>query len=397
MNEQIKDLIIIGAGPYGLSIGSLAKSNNLNYVIVGKPMEFWKNNMPIKMHLRSSHKWHMCPEEIDTLEVFLSEMGKKVKDSFPLPLELILKYSKWFLQRKGLNIIECYVNSVQCDSNGIYKITLEDDNRTKIKSKNIVAAPGFGPFQHIPEPFKIMFEQSGIPFEHSCNYVDFSNGKHKNFLIVGGRQAAFEWASIIGQEREDAQVYISYRHTTPSFEESDWSFMDDLSNLTLNNPGFFKKLKKEEQDLWNSKGFKEGRLKLEPWLKPHISKNSIKLFPQTKILSCNKLQQGFQVELIDVNHEKQFIVVDQVILATGYLVDVRRISWLKPFLQRVKIQEINGSVYPVLDCHFQSESQKGLFFTGPLSVGDFSFLFGFVKGITSSSFLIIDKIKSTLI
>jgi FAD-dependent urate hydroxylase len=40
------DLFIIGAGPFGLAMAAYAQHHKINYLVVGKVMEFWKSNMP---------------------------------------------------------------------------------------------------------------------------------------------------------------------------------------------------------------------------------------------------------------------------------------------------------------------------------------------------------------
>src|SRR5712692_8027694 len=44
--EATTNLLIIGAGPYGLAIAAYARHLGIDHVVVGKPMEFWKANMP---------------------------------------------------------------------------------------------------------------------------------------------------------------------------------------------------------------------------------------------------------------------------------------------------------------------------------------------------------------
>jgi cation diffusion facilitator CzcD-associated flavoprotein CzcO len=47
------DLLIIGAGPFGLSMAACATHSKLNFRSIGRPMEFWTSNMPKGMYLRS--------------------------------------------------------------------------------------------------------------------------------------------------------------------------------------------------------------------------------------------------------------------------------------------------------------------------------------------------------
>ncbi len=43
---QHTDLLIVGAGPYGLAMAMVAQAKNIDYLVVGKLIEFWKAHMP---------------------------------------------------------------------------------------------------------------------------------------------------------------------------------------------------------------------------------------------------------------------------------------------------------------------------------------------------------------
>ena len=53
------DLLVIGAGPYGIATAAYAKSRDLNVVVCARFMEFWKRSMPDGMFLRSDERWHL--------------------------------------------------------------------------------------------------------------------------------------------------------------------------------------------------------------------------------------------------------------------------------------------------------------------------------------------------
>ena len=60
-------------------------------------------------------------------------------------------------------------------------------------------------------------------------------------LIVGGRQSAYEWAALLA-EAGAAAVHVVHRHDPPSFETSDWTFVDELMDNTISIPGWFRGL-----------------------------------------------------------------------------------------------------------------------------------------------------------
>jgi cation diffusion facilitator CzcD-associated flavoprotein CzcO len=47
------DVVVLGAGPYGLSAGLHLKAKDIHVRVFGEPMDFWANKMPKGMLLRS--------------------------------------------------------------------------------------------------------------------------------------------------------------------------------------------------------------------------------------------------------------------------------------------------------------------------------------------------------
>ncbi len=47
------EVLIIGAGPYGLSISTHLRGRGIDHLIVGRPMDTWRNHMPAGMYLKS--------------------------------------------------------------------------------------------------------------------------------------------------------------------------------------------------------------------------------------------------------------------------------------------------------------------------------------------------------
>jgi hypothetical protein len=72
------DLLIIGAGPYGLSIASYAKAKELSFMIVGNSMNFLRDHMPRGMALRSPLSWHFDALGRFTFQRFVDETGRPV-------------------------------------------------------------------------------------------------------------------------------------------------------------------------------------------------------------------------------------------------------------------------------------------------------------------------------
>src|SRR5690348_9034046 len=90
------EVVVIGAGPYGLSTAAHMLKRGLKVAVFGKPMQLWRENMPQGMLLRSF--WWATnlsdPQKQYSLERYFQETGQKAID--PLPGETLLKYGLWF-------------------------------------------------------------------------------------------------------------------------------------------------------------------------------------------------------------------------------------------------------------------------------------------------------------
>src|SRR5688572_5998437 len=102
MPNQQTDLLIIGAGPFGLAIAAQAAHLGIDHFVVGKPMDFWRKNMPPGMYLRSSWDWHLDPLDVHTIESFLESRGQTTAEIEPLSLDFYLSYADWFQTQAGI-------------------------------------------------------------------------------------------------------------------------------------------------------------------------------------------------------------------------------------------------------------------------------------------------------
>jgi FAD-dependent urate hydroxylase len=359
-------LLIIGAGPYGLAMAAMARHLKLKVLIAGKPFDLWRRHMPKGMLLRSGANWHIDPSEIDTTERFLLEHdAHAVGVREPLSREAFVRYLEWFTKKKGIEIIPRLVLSLRKEGQD-FLATLEGGE--KVTSKYVVVAPGLVPFRYCPLDLT-----SRLPlrrFSHACEDVGFAGLKNRRCLIVGGRQSAFEWAALLAEEGARS-VHLVYRHSTPSFRVSDWTWVQACLELTISHSGWFRKLDGIEKERLERRFWSEGRLKLEPWLQSRIRRPEIYLHPESQLESCRLLKDdSMQIEI-----SGETVEVDHVILATGYRMDLSKVKFLSS--GGLKLEESEG--YPRLDEHFQS-SVTGLYFMGFPTVQSFGPFFGFVSG-----------------
>jgi thioredoxin reductase len=368
-------LLVIGAGPYGLSTAAHAKRHGIEPLVVGDRMGFWRRNMPQGMLLRSGTDWHLDAEGIDTFEAFLAERGIDPAEVPPVPLQAFLDYVDWFCARTGIDPRPTMVSRLD-EADGRFLVSFDDGRR--LTAAAVVAAPGIACFPVVPD-----WVGASLPedrWSHTCTLVQFAHLRGSRVLIVGGRQSAFEWAALLA-EAGAATVHVVHRHDTPSFEASDWEFVDGLMDNTIRVPGWFRRLPEAEREAIGRRFWGEGRLKLEPWLTPRLPEGVVDARPRTSVSGCRELPTGeIEVELSDGEH----VAVDHVVLATGYRPDLANVAYLRPLLDR--IDTVDG--FPVLDEHFQT-SVPDLFMPGFVATRDFGPFFGFVRGCPAAAALIV--------
>ena len=125
-----------------------------------------------------------------------------------------------------------------------------------ITAQRVVLAPGFKHFTHIPQDLEAKLPSNR--FQHTCDFVDFSKSRNQRYLIIGGRQSAFEWAALL-LEAGASVVNLSHRHPSPEFAVSDWSWVNALVDNIAENPSWFRQLSPAEKDEVNHRLWAEGR------------------------------------------------------------------------------------------------------------------------------------------
>ncbi len=372
-------LLIIGAGPFGLSMAAYAQHHGIDHLLLGQPMGFWKDNMPKGMYLRSACDWHLDPVDVHTIERYLESQGLTPADVEPLSLEFYLGYAAWFQRQKRLQPVPRLVRRLdQVDGEEHGFRTVLDDGRT-LTAENVVVAPGFRHFPHIPQETADLLPAGR--YSHTCDLIDFAPLRGKRCLIVGGRQSAFEWAALL-HEAGAAAVHLSHRHPSPVFAQADWSWVNPLVDAMVGDPGWFRNLPQAEKEAVNHRLWAEGRLKVEPWLEPRLRHESVRVWPQTQVTACELLPSG---ELRVRLNDDQALEVDHVLFATGYKVDIARLPFLAAGNVLARLATSNG--YPVLDEHFQT-NLTGLFITSMPAAQDFGPFFAFTISVRTSARLI---------
>ena len=228
------ELLVIGAGPYGLAVAAEARRQGLSVTVVGEPMRFWRRNMPDGMLLRSGREWHLDAAGVHTFDAFVGGW-----DDEPIPVETFIAYADWFAEQKGLTAAPSPRGQPHRETSWPTWMT-----GPRSIADRVVAAPGIAAFA--VEPAFVTERLAPEQWSHTVRTVDFAGLAGRRVLILGGRQSAFEWAALLAEAGAE-RVDLVYRHDTPAFTESDWSFVDDLLAETRRTRGWFRGLPEAER------------------------------------------------------------------------------------------------------------------------------------------------------
>ena len=374
------DVVVLGAGPYGLSVSAHLLGQGLKVATFGKINYFWRNHMPDGMLLRS-YWWASSlsdPEGKYAIARYYEDKGIEPVD--PMPRETFIDYVSWFQQHAVPNVDETYISSITRLDNK-YRVTLEDGR--EIISKAVVIAPGLHYYINSPE------EYAHLPkslVSHSSDHADLQLLQGKKIAIIGGGQSALETAALLNEQGTAVEVICrrALRWVpigNPKFPE--WvrrmrapkaGMGDGWMNFFQDKyPYFLHNVSRERRD--NMVDHTHGPAGSH-WLKPRIL-GKVTVHENTQVVKVEEVNG--QAKLTYANGKEALF--DHIILCTGYRPDVKALPMLD---QEIKdsLQSHRGS--PVLSNRFET-SVPGLYFVGFSSARSFGPYYRFVVGAEAAA------------
>lgn len=202
---SVGNTVIIGAGPYGLSIAAHLKAAGIPYHLYGKPLESWREFMPVGMVLKSerfaSNLWD--PNGQFTLERYSAEHKIPYQPAgHPLSLAEFLSYTEWFRQRAVGESCDVRVTSLRRTRTGF---VLDFAGAPSIETRRVILATGHMAFQVIPEEFASLPEPLCY---HSSKIHDLSGFAGRDVTLIGAGQSALETAALLREAGAQVRVII---------------------------------------------------------------------------------------------------------------------------------------------------------------------------------------------
>lgn len=368
--NQRRQSVVIGAGPYGLSVAAHLHSRGLDVTTFGRPMDFWKG-MPHGMFLKSP--WSASslshPAGRYDLNHYASETGSRAE---PVPLPYFLQYADWFRRRAVGDVDTRMVRHVAASSSG-FCVELEDG--ATVDAERVVVATGVRSFAHVPEFAR------GLPAEMAFHAQDLGEPapyRGQRVAVVGAGQSGLEWAVLLREAGAEVELisrqpvrWVDRRFVNVPMLRRLLYAPSDVGPAGLSRivalPLLFRHVPDRRRQPWTIRAIRPAGA---AWLQPRFSG-----FPVTEgsgIAGAEMAGDELELRLTDGDRRR----VDRLVLATGYQPRLDRLGFLDPELAKA-IRSQGG--LPLLDGHFQT-SVPGLHMVGALGSHTFGPLFRFVAG-----------------
>jgi cation diffusion facilitator CzcD-associated flavoprotein CzcO len=370
------DLIIIGAGPFGISLAAHAAAQNLSYQLLGYPMDFWKNQMPQDMFIRTPPEFVSLsdPQSEFIIQRFSEETG--VELPFPLPRPIFVEYAFWFAAKTNVSFTPELVSSLEKCVEGY---TVRTERGSILNARNIIVATGVQHFMYMPE---IYAELPSDYVSHTFGYIDFIRFAGKKVAVVGSGQSAWEAAALLYKAGSDAELFYRGKAANYSGSVADEIELRDMGDVFYGWP-----LEKKREEWGQSPG------SVAHFLRPYVEEK----VPESGNVRIDKIETTADKKVRIKLSNGETRVVDHIISASGYRINVDRIPFIqRNLLQSIAREEDDYKQFPRLNANFES-SLPGLYFAGPLSSHSHGPTFRFILGLRKTCESIIPHIIEKMV
>jgi thioredoxin reductase len=368
--------VVVGAGPYGLSVAAHLKGKGVPAQVLGKPMELWQN-MPAGL----------CLKSIWTASSISDPAGKYSIDHYyalnhlarqePIPVRNFLNYALWFQQQNAPDLDTTYVTCLDTDGKRFH-LDLADGR--SLKADKVIVAAGISSFAYAPEYARDLPPSLA---GHTGDNKDLSGFSGSSVVMIGNGQSALEYAALLNEAGATVELIARGMvrwHTKVLYEKTGparhiFYPPGDVGppgiNWLVAFPGFFSRLPDNIRIPLTRRAVLPGGSK---WLRPRIE-GHVRLTEKTQVVKAAQRGDGLHLELDDGTTRD----IDYMMYGTGYQPDVRKLCFLDTnLLQQIQVRK----GYPVLNEHYES-SIPNLYFAGMLAGHTFGPTCRFVSGTKS--------------
>ncbi|MEU6677448.1 NAD(P)-binding domain-containing protein [Streptomyces sp. NPDC046925] len=393
------DLLVVGAGPYGLSIASHAAGAGLDVRIFGRPMASWRDHMPPGMFLKSE-PWASNlsdPRGRYGLAEYCKRNGMEARHGEPISVETFASYGLWFAQHAVPDVDQRMVDSVAPCPGGFEVIT---EDGQAIRGRKVALAVGVIPFVEIPSVLHGLGKQHA---SHSSHHRNLDRFRDKDVTVIGGGQAALETAALLAEQGTRVRVLArSHRlnwNTVPPAWKRPWRESARAPHSGLGCgwrnwfyaevPGGFRRLPEATRARISASA-------LGPagawWVRERVESGVEVLLGHEVVTASAEAGRVRLATVGDASGGPDF-ETDHVIAATGFRATGARLGLLDPEMRGGLA--VNAADEPCVSGEFES-SYPGLFLAGLVTASSFGPAMRFVHGASYTAARLVRGVRRSL-
>jgi thioredoxin reductase len=372
------DVVIVGAGPYGLSLAAHLRARGVAFRIFGPPMKFWRN-MPRGVNLKSlafATNIHV-PEEGFTFPEWCR--SRSLEDFEPCTMESFATYGLWMKDRFVPGVEPVEVAKVSTRGRG-FVVALATGEL--LSARRVVFATGLSYFARMPAAL------AGLPPElasHTFGHTDYARFAGKEVAVLGAGASAIEAGALLHEAGARSQVLVRAREAVFHGRTNRERPLSERLRCPLSVLGAGRMNWAIEKVPFALRMVPERRRvrfvtrylgPASPWWIHDRVVGKVPIRVNTQVVASERVGDRVRLHLREEGMEGRTLEVDHVVAGTGYEFDLDRVSILDSDL-RARVRRVERA--PALSFHFES-SVSGLYFIGPVSSLSFGTLFRFVCG-----------------
>lgn len=369
------DVVIVGAGPYGLVAAAHLRAAGIEPRVFGEVMGFWKA-LPEGMLLRSEWPAAHLIDPANPRTLFDYETASNQLLPKRIPMTEFARYGDWFQRGSVPNVDPRLVESVTQSPRGFH-VRLADGE--SLSARRVIIATGITNFAKWPD-FATRLPRHLVT--HTADARDYAWLAGKNVAVLGCGQSALEASALLREVNAEVEIiarqpiirWLSYSETI----QRKRSIIDKVLrppgalgpigiNWIIQIPALFRSVPEPAQPLIAARALRPAGT---GWLRERV--NGVVYTVNETIAEVTV--RGEKLELVLGSGGRR--EVDHLVLGSGYDVHAAGYRFLCPEIV-AGIRTIRGQA--ALTRGFES-SVPGLHFIGPGSDESFGPLLHSVAG-----------------
>ena len=392
-SSNVLHAVIVGAGPYGLSLAAHLREAGVPFRIFGRAMRSWATQMPEGMRLKSDgFASNLSTGSVPfTLEDFCRLTRRPYHATqLPIAVEDFIAYGQEFARRFVPSLEECNITAIERSDDTPHAFRVTTETGDSFVARHVILATGVSLFQYMPSNL------GHLPREmvtHTVDHHTFHKFRGHDVTVLGRGASSLNAAALLHEAGsrvtlvtrkhkihihhkgtpQTRSLYQRLRHPSSPLGSSLRSW------LSCTMPGLFKSFPAPVRDLLVYKHLGpaggsslEGRVqgKFPLLLGWSIVGAELMDAPNTN-------DRRIRLLLTNVELETREHITSHVIAGTGFRVDIKRYRFVADALLHAVRTRRNGA--PILSRSFES-SVKGLYMIGPVAQNSFGPLLRFAAG-----------------